>query len=534
LFIRARGIIDSQRRRIGGPDLRQLFDETFSAVSAGTVDTYANLHRDVEAFAAAEASRGRSLAQSLVEHQNVGLKSAVPQALRDEQFQLDNQRAIALQALGHLNVGDPKNRADYDRLDSALGLYAAQQRNLDERIRQTSPHYANLGDPEPMDLPAVQKVLDPGTLLIDYFVGKDHCYLFSATPEHFAMHRLDITRDELATEVNEFFDSVSDPRSSWNPNIAITLYRQLLVPLKDEIAKAKRLLICPNGVLWKVPFCALIDNGNASPERAHFLVETKPIHYVLSISVYAELKSELYRKRSAGPAFVGFGDPSYEMSNQSNSLGAVFARIPLTGIQVKAISRMYNVPPYVGSAASRYSVMKHAPGARRVHFAVHAVANEGRDPLSSYLALSPEKASDAAGVLAASDVIENLRLDADLVALVGCQTGAGRLTDGEGVIGLARAFQYAGARTVVCSLWETTAAATTRMFSGIDPATSELAPGRDAQKACFYGALNADRTIDEALREAQLFLIDRRGGEKASKFRNPYFWAPFSVQGYWR
>jgi CHAT domain-containing protein len=136
-------------------------------------------------------------------------------------------------------------------------------------------------------------------------------------------------------------------------------------------------------------------------------------------------------------------------------------------------------------------------------------------PLNSALALtlpeSPAPGRDN-GLLQAWEIFEQVRLDADLVTLSACETALGQEMGGEGLVGLARAFQYAGARSVLASLW------------GVgDDSTAELMKR-------FYGHLQAGKAKDEALRAAQIDLL--RGA--APGVAHPFHWAPFVLIGDWR
>jgi CHAT domain-containing protein len=133
-------------------------------------------------------------------------------------------------------------------------------------------------------------------------------------------------------------------------------------------------------------------------------------------------------------------------------------------------------------------------------------------PLNSALALTiredPGEGQDN-GLLQAWEIFERMRLDAELVTLSACDSALGREAGGEGLVGLTRAFQYAGARSVVASLW-----------SVADRSTAEL-------MRSFYGQLKAGKSKDEALRAAQMELM--RG-----RFSHPFYWAGFQLAGDWR
>ena len=192
---------------------------------------------------------------------------------------------------------------------------------------------------------------------------------------------------------------------------------------------------------------------------------------------------------------------------------------------MREIGRLYQSEPYLGSQATEENVKALGADVRIVHLAAHGLADP-ITPLDSFIALSvtndPEREN---GLLQAWEIYERVRLDADLVVLSACQTAFGPETDGEGLISLSRAFQVAGARTVVASLW-----------SVADESTAEL-------MIRFYQHLRGDqdtpgKTTDEALRAAQLEFIqgpvtftDTEGHVARRDFSSPYYWAAFQVIG---
>ena len=163
--------------------------------------------------------------------------------------------------------------------------------------------------------------------------------------------------------------------------------------------------------------------------------------------------------------------------------------------------------------------------ARILHFATHGRFDD-RIPLNSYLALTIPKdfrKDQDNGLLQAWEIYEDVRLDADLVVLSACESGLGDELDGEGLIGLTRAFQFAGARTVASTLWQVD-----------DRATAEL-----MQR--FYRHLRAGMSKDEALRAAQMELIrgpvemkNRQGRVVERDLSLPYYWAAFQIIGDWQ
>ncbi len=188
--------------------------------------------------------------------------------------------------------------------------------------------------------------------------------------------------------------------------------------------------------------------------------------------------------------------------------------LPYTRDEVATIAKLYpeRSETYVGEAATEGRAKGVGRGVGVVHFACHGVVDE-QFPLNSALALTiPEDPGEGGenGLLQAWEVFEGVRIDAELVVLSACETALGKEMGGEGLVGLTRAFQYAGARTVVASLWSVGDASTAGLM------------GR------FYGGVKGGKAKDEAMREAQLALL------RDPKTSHPFHWAAFQVIGDWK
>jgi CHAT domain-containing protein len=271
---------------------------------------------------------------------------------------------------------------------------------------------------------------------------------------------------------------------------------------------ARKILIVPDGILHYLPFEAL------SPQPGRFLVEDFTIDYAPSVSVFASL-----RPARAARAYdlLAYGDPVFspaeavQMRSVYRSAGISLSRLPNTKTEVEEIGALF--PPAreklrLGLEATEASVKAERLGAYRlIHFATHAVIDE-RVPARSGIVLSLVNTGQEDGILRASEIF-NLDLNADLVTLSACRTGLGKVVRGEGMIGLTRAILYAGASSVLVSLWEVNDLTTPALMKS------------------FYASLRDGQSVAEALREAKITMIH----SDRPAHRHPHFWAPFIVSG---
>src|SRR5262249_22321400 len=188
--------------------------------------------------------------------------------------------------------------------------------------------------------------------------------------------------------------------------------------------------------------------------------------------------------------------------------------LPATRREVQALQQMFTTAAriYLGEEASEERAKAVGTQASIAHFACHAFADES-SPLEAALVLALPREwrpGRENGLLQAWEVFEQLRIDADLVTLSACGTAFGKQLSGEGSLSLTRAFQYAGARSVLASLWEVR-----------DDSTAQLMER-------FYAALKRGVSKDEALRAAQLATLAQ------TPFAPPGSWAAFQLVGDWR
>jgi CHAT domain-containing protein len=291
-------------------------------------------------------------------------------------------------------------------------------------------------------------------------------------------------------------------------------YDMLIKPVADKIA-GKDLLIVPGEALCYLPFELLIENDK-------YLVENHRIRYAPSMTALHMLRLWQSQRGKPAQALYAMGDPLYDVKGVASTLAVRdiqlregrtgFAPLKHSGEEVRTIAKLLSAGDvWTGKGATESEVRQASASGklaqyRYVHFATHGILGEQPALVLSLVGNDGER--DEIGVndgFLRLGEVANLRLNADLVVLSACRTGQGRLHNGEGVSGLARAFMYAGTRGVLCSLWAVD-----------DRETSNL-------MVAVYGQLKADKSAPDALRAAQLEMI------KAGK--PPLYWAPFILIG---
>ena len=548
-FDRSIEALESQIGKLGGShETRGRFRARRNSVYHDAITLRLKLGNAAQAFHLVERSRAQSFL-ALLAGRDLTLAPKLHVELDRQRRRIGAEYDRILKRLESLSPR--RDAAEISKIQEELTLLRARQEALRARIQEASPRLAAVRYPRALTWEEARDVLDPGTAMLSYSVGREQTHLFLVRPGT-DLHTATVPRgeEELRSRVRGFRESIANSLSQ-SALVKVAhrrlqehgsrLYEVLIGPVENELADSERILFVPDGPLHLLPFSAL---GRLTGERFHYLVEWKPIHSVLSATVYAELKgrhAQHHEERSL--RLAAFGDPVYPTTTITQEAGAgtadllmrsavergyfgSWARLPSTRREIEGIAALFpagTAEVFLGEAATEEQVK--ALGERQphmVHFASHSFL-DSRSPLDSGLVLTipeglPENRDN--GLLQVWEILESVRFEADLVVLSACETGSGELRGGEGLIGLTRAFQVAGARSVVATLW-----------SVADGVSAEL-------MIRFYRHLRSGLPKDEALRAAQLELIrgpirfEGAGGEVVERDASaPYFWAAFELLG---
>ncbi|MFL6195116.1 MAG: CHAT domain-containing protein [Thermoanaerobaculia bacterium] len=502
-------LIESLRTTVVNPDLRASFLAAHRQAFELEIGLVMQLHRQEpeggharEALEVSERARARALLD-LLQEAGADVRQGSDPVLRErERVLVERLNAKADRQIERLSRAGGGEAADAEReLQSLL----AELDGVRAEIRTRSPRYAALTQPVPLRAAEIQALLDPDTLLLEYSLGEKESFLWAVDSKAVVSFELPPRAgiEALARRVYEGMRSVdagAAPAKGTEGAEAASLSRMLLGPLGGRLA-GKRLVIVADGALHYLPFAAL----PAPDGKGDLLLDRHEIVTLPSATVLAVQRRELGARPPAPRAVAVLADPLFSS----------LQRLPSTRLEAEKIAALLpagQVLLALGSRADRAAVLagELAPF-RVVHFATHGLI-DARTPELSGLALSQvgEDGKPRDGFLSLADLY-NLQLGADLVVLSGCETALGREIRGEGLVGLTQGFLYAGAARVVASLWRVQ-----------DRATADLM-GR------FYQALLREgKRPAAALREAQLAIRSER------RWRDPYHWAAFILQGDWR
>ncbi|MBI1224159.1 MAG: tetratricopeptide repeat protein [Bacteroidetes bacterium] len=474
-----------------------------------------------EAFEISERSNATLLLEAL-QSVHAGRFSEIPDSLLDMERKSKIDLAfLEKQVFEEQLRGEDASQIRLANLNDQIFNLQQKYTRLMAAIRKDYPKYFTLKyAPEIVTVPEIQqKLLLAGQNMVGYFVGEDKIFAFVINEQDFEVVTID--KDvPLESWVEEFRNSIYQ----FNPagkevaflnqkysNLGFELYQLIFEPIKSKLS-GNQVVILPGGVLGYLPFDALLatapeDDGNF--DTHDYLIK----HYQFSYSYSASLHKEMVN-RSVGwkqGGFVGFA-PSYggdSLNLRSNDpWRAVLGNLKFNEPEVINIQKIMGGRAFLDSTATERNFLNEAPKAGILHLAVHAKSNDEHGEYS-YLAFYQTADSIENELVFVKDLY-SMRIKAALVVLSACETGIGELQRGEGIVSLARGFSYAGAASIVTTLW-----------SIDDFASSEI-------MALFYQNLKAGESKDAALRKAKLTFLGRRKGSNAA---HPLYWAAFIPVG---
>lgn len=537
-----------------------------------TAATGASLQFTTTGFQISEQGRARSLLEVLADGHAEISAGVPPELIKRRGENLANQQLIGAQLTGVSIAGETAKKS-VTELEAELERLAVEFESLENQIKASSPRYTSLVHSRSLTLSEVQQqVLDDRTALLEYSLGAENSYLWVVTRQSASLFRLPAgsTMDQLAMD---FRAQLIPPRlqrriagidvatgeeqrglglSTGTPtentaafsNASRALYRVAVAPAASVIGD-RRLVIVADGALNFIPFEALVTTDRGSDYSSlDYLVKTNEVSYAPSASVIAAMRDH---KRNGGRNIFLVADPVFSANDsrlQGRPAGANAAATRGLGLDtavtdVTGPTTGSNSPPELPRLAGtrieaeRIAQLAKTSGAqadmwldlsaneadvktreiqsyRVLHVATHGVLDAERPQFSGLVLSLVGNKNDDDGFLRTNEIF-NLKLGAPIVMLSACESGLGKLKRGEGVIGLTRAFMYAGATTVGVSLW-----------SVADKPTAELMTD-------FYKRLlGSNSSPAGSMHDAQLAMISSK------KYSAPFYWAPFVLVGEWK
>jgi CHAT domain-containing protein len=482
----------------------------------------------------------------------------------DDKKLLD-QLAAARNRLAKLILAGPKATANPDEYSAEVGKLELEVRRLEDQARRKSAAYR--ASSQPIELGRIQAAIPADAALVEmvlyqpFDAKKWGMYDVKLAPRRYAAYLvgrkgaprwIDLGEAEpIDKAADQFLDALSDPRSADVNKLGRALYDRTMAPVARQLGKTSKVLVAPDGLLNLVPLGALVDETGKHLVRRFSFTYLTSGRDLLRINVGAKSKSSPLIV--ADPSFDGGVDKDEKTADtravatrgrrSRDFRGTRWARLPGTAEEADALSKLLTDARILRGTKATEDALKKVRGPRILHVATHgfflpaeppaaqpAEIATGGPPLGLFASQAagdsgPENpllrsglALAGANKLASGDedgiltALEAAGLDlwgTQLVVLSACETGVGKVSEGDGVHGLRRALVIAGAETLVMSLWQVD-----------DKATRELMTG-------YYERLASGEGRSEALRQVQLKML------RSERRSHPYYWASFVPTGNW-
>ena len=464
-YLKAVEAIERQRASISTEANKIGFVGDKQVVYARLIAVLIEQGRAVEAFDYIERSKSRALVDMLASKKDFAAPDPAQAGLMLAQLDAADLNA---------RIQDESAKPEA-RTTGARNLQVAR-----ETLQSAAPELSTLVTVSSVPSAELKALVGPDETLVEYYYQGTDLYAFLLDRERLLALRLDAT--QLASQVQSLRKTLEDTESQAWQQSARGLYQRLWQPL-EKLITSKNVIVVAHGALHYLPFAALQD------AEGKFLLDRHSLRFLPSASVLKFLRPVLQNKDGR---LLALGNPDLD----DPRLDLAFAEG-----EAKLVASLYpSSRVLVRKDASESNFKKAGSVFSRIHFASHGKF-QADEPLKSGLYLAKDADND--GVLTVGELY-SMNLEADLVTLSACETGLGKISNGDDVVGLTRGFLYAGSRSIVASLW-----------SVDDKATATL-------MQAFYANL-ASMNKREALRQAQI--------KAREAFPHPFFWAAFQLTG---
>ncbi|MDH5298968.1 MAG: CHAT domain-containing protein, partial [Desulfobulbaceae bacterium] len=478
LLLECMDLVESMRAEIRIEQLRDSFISDKLDAYETLVALLVERGETGEAFAVAERSRARNFID-LLGNQRLTLDNTVDQAL------YDNWRQLKSKVEEHETLLAQATEEEAQKVYA--GALSRLKNDLDSamvKIQLANPQLSSLVSVQTISLARLQELTEPGTAFLSYYFAKDELFCWLIKKESVRLQRLPLSKLALG----EFILDYRRRTQNLEPvtEMAAKLYQWLVAPLAADLAGEERLCIIPHGPLHYLSFATLFDGKD-------YLIDRYPLFYLPSGSVFEHTvarRQPLADKSRLKVLAIGnpdLGDPLFALPFAEHEVGTIHWNFP----EVTVLTGKYATEKWLVENIGRFNV---------IHLASHGEFDPV-NPLASALKLAGQREYD--GDLRADEVL-SLTINPDLVVLSACQTGLAKVTSGDDVIGLNRAFFYAGTHAMISSLWR----------------VSDIATAVEVKH--FY-RMYPNNSKADSLRLAMLHVKNR--------FPHPGYWGAFTLVG---
>lgn len=395
-------------------------------------------------------------------------------------------------------------------------LYEIQEKFLTLIKSEYPEYYQTWLFPSYISISQFQSKLNNEEAFIDYYFNDSALFSIVISNDNKSFNKVYCKYSSVYEKVTDFrkkisvFDLESSIPKGYNSfkNQSFNLYSLLLQPIKSQTNK-KSIIISTDGILNYLPFEALIQSNELSNEVDYRKLNYMLIDYQISYAYSATIYNSKFNSNNNYKKDLLAVVPDYStLHSQSNKIVSNKENTFLKGAkkEVEIITSIVKGDVLCGIQASESIFKKDASEYAILHLAMHGEIDNS-DPLNSRLIF--EKTNDKEDGFLYTWEIYNMHLKSALIVLSACNTGTGKIRDGEGVMSLARAFTYAGCPSVIMTLWSVSDLSSTNIMES------------------FYRFLSKGNNKSEALQKAKInYILDSSPANS-----HPYYWAGYVMIG---
>jgi CHAT domain-containing protein len=465
-----------------------------------------------EAFQFSEKSKGILLLEAL-QKAEVEAFSGIPSEKTAEISQLE--KSISELEKKRFWEWEKTNNQNKARIDTLSRQIFEQKQSLNRQISALESQYPQYYDlryaTSTLPVSLIQKdLLSDDQTIVEYFLGANSIQIFVLNKEDFQVIsvNLDARFFEYLNAFNQTIRNYSTVSSrEINRNLttyaeaAHQLFQYLVAPVKDQLKP--QLVIIPDSELGYLSFGALLSElpEDVTALNTHsYLIRDYAISYNYSVRLLKEMQNQKNKKRLK--SYLGLA-PHFLESNEKG-----LNQLKYNGGEITGVQKMLGGQVLFNEEATKANFLRWQSNYSVIHLATHGKANSTASDYS-FLAFSETSESKGDEALLFVKEVYNLSTNAEMMVLSACETSAGKLQEGEGIASIARSFSYAGAKSLLATLW-----------SVDDRATHDLVQ-------LYFEQLKKGLPKDQAMQKAMLAFFDTHGKAK----NHPYYWASFVLVG---
>ncbi len=464
-----------------------------------------------QAWYFSEKSKANTL-KELLEDSNTKDFTGIPDNLVAIEKKIKLNKAYYQSQITKEQTNDSINTKKIKSFENELFSINLREDSLSQVLKKEHPKYHQLKHSEKLTtIKEIQAAINNQTTVLEFFVTDSINYAFTISKNNFSVKAL--TTKKLNKKIEFLNTTITSENSSDYQKKAYQLYQELVLPVKENIV-GNELIIIPDGPLWHLNFDLLLTQktDNQNSRNWPYLLKDYAVSYGSSAHLIFNTTKSNSKEKEQLEECLAFSFSNTESAAGTNSISLAAFRdtgddLPGTREEIKSISKIFDGQYYYGSQANEANFKVNSERYKIIHLALHGEVDD-QDPQKSKLYFNKSKNTIEDNLLYAHELFA-LNVPAELTVLSACNTGSGKIVNGEGIMSLGNAFQYAGTKSLLLSNWEVSDKTTPMLMK------------------YFYTNLKDGMNKAKALQQAKLKYLTTT----EAFYTHPFYWGSFYVLG---